>query len=589
MDHLLFNQIRLRLGSQRTLVVVAVVALVVLVFAGASASSNPESAGFWEVLSSGLRQQPLVLCFLIIGCGMGFGSIRMAGLSFGTSGVLFAGLLFGHLGRHESWTLPAGLDKLGLVLFVYAVGLGAGPTFFRAFRTQGRQLAFLGIATVVVGATTVSGLAWAFKLPAELATGLFAGSLTSTPALASGIHSAQEVAKDTTAVSIGFGIAYPIGVIGVVLFVQLLPRLLRIDMAGLGEELQSRIGGQSRIGRFLVRISNPAMFGKSLHQIPALDRLSGQITRVQQGDQLVPITPEHVFAEGQTVLLVTDSDTADVLTMILGVPTKANVLINADRDRAEVVVTSPQMMHKKLRELHLMSRYGVTIAHIERYGVDFVPNGNTTFCMADRATVVGEPEGLKAFERAAGHRKRRVHETDLMSLGFGLVVGIVLGMIPIEIPGVGRITLGLAGGPLLAGLLFAHFGRFMGIVGHMPIAARMLTQSIGLALFLAYAGFQAGNRIVAMITLYGMKPIWMSLAVTAVCLIVGYVFSRRVLRMDFMQTVGGMCGAMTSTAGIGVVATKTDCDVPVTSYAAAYPAALVMMTIVAQLLIRVLP
>ena len=453
---------------------------------------NPAPTVLWETVSRAL-EQPWVLCFLIIACGMGLGSVRLLDISFGTSGVLFSGLVFGHIGQREGWTMPEGIGTLGLILFVYAAGLVRARRSFWAFRDQGRQLALLGIVTVVIAAMTTGILTWTLKLPGELATGLFAGSLTSTPALASGIDSAEEVGKEASAVSVGFGMAYPVGVVGVVLFVQLLPKLLRINMARLGDDLQSRLAARNRIDRFLVKITNPAVFGKRLPDIRLLDQVSGQITRVLQGDQLVPIRPDHVFAEGQVVLLVTDANTAEILTMVLGEPSDVPVVINADRDRYEVVVTSPAMLNIPLRELHLRSKFGVTVARVERYGVQFVPNGDTRFSMADRVTVVGEPEGLKAFEQAAGHRGRRVHETDLMSLGFGLVVGILIGMMPIRIPGLGEFTLGMAGGPLLAGLLFAHFGRFMGIVGHMPIAARMLTQSIGLAFFLASAGFEAGG------------------------------------------------------------------------------------------------
>jgi putative transport protein len=231
----------------------------------------------------------------------------------------------------------------------------------------------------------------------------------------------------------------------------------------------------------------------------------------------------------------------------------------------------------------------VTIARIERYGITFVPNADSCFSMADRVTAVGEPEGLKAFEKAAGHRTRKLHETDLMSVGLGLVVGLLLGMIPFRIPGIGQFQFGLAGGPLLSGLLFAHFGRFMGIVGYMPLAARMLTQELGLALFLAAAGFQAGGHFLEMLRQYGAAPFVMSLTVAVVSAIAAFLIGRFALRMNLMQVLGGACGAMTSTAGIGAIVDKTDCDVPVTSYAAAYPAALVLMTILAQLLVSLLP
>jgi putative transport protein len=169
-----------------------------------------------------------------------------------------------------------------------------------------------------------------------------------------------------------------------------------------------------------------------------------------------------------------------------------------------------------------------------------------------------------------------------------LVVGILIGNIPIGIPGVAEFQLGLAGGPLLAGLLFAHFGRFMGIVGYMPLAARMWTQELGLAFFLAAAGFQAGEHFLEMLRIHGATPFLISVAVAAAPITAAFLFGRYALRMNLMQVLGGTCGSMTSTAGIGAITDKTDCDIPVTSYAAAYPAALVMMTILAQVLLGLL-
>jgi putative transport protein len=553
------------------------------------AAAGPPVAepGPWEVASQVLHQQPLVLCFLVIALGMGLGSFRIAGLSLGTSGVLFSALLFGHFGQQEDWAMPEMVGKLGLVLFVYAVGLGAGPTFFRTFRDQGKQLALLGVVTVVAGGITAWAAARILQIPGELATGIFSGAMTSTPALAAGLQAAQEAGGASQSVSIGYGMAYPMGVIAVVVFVQLLPRLLRVNLEVLGRELQLQIRSKNRIGRYLVRIANPAVYGKTLHEVPLLDRVSGQITRKLEHGQLVPVRPDHVFEEGQVILLVTDDKSADMLTMMMGERANETVVIDSDRDRADVVITSPELIGRPLRDLHLRTRFGVTISRIERYGVDFVPNANSTFANADRVTAVGEPEGLQAFETAAGHRIRKLHETDLMSVGMGLVVGIVLGMIPIPIPGVGQFTLGLAGGPLLAGLLFAHFGRFMGIVGYMPLAARMLTQEIGLAFFLAAAGFDAGGEFAAMLRQFGATPFVMSLVVAVIPMTIAVFCARFVLQMDLMQTLGGICGSMTSTAGIGAIVNKTDCDIPVASYAAAYPAALVMMTILAQVLIAV--
>ncbi len=567
--------------------VLVLVPFISRVAAGQASESGSGLYWPWQVADWAL-QEPLVLCFLIVGVGMGLGSIRVAGMALGTSGVLFAGLLFGHWGEGQGWKFPEFLGTLGMVLFVYAVGLGAGPTFFRTFRDQGKQLAFLGMVTVMTGAGVALLMARVSGIPGDLAAGVFAGALTSSPALAAGIHAVDEAGRQPLAVSIGYGLAYPVGIMAVIVFVQLVPRLLRVNLEMVGYELQQQIRGKKTIGRFLIEIANPAVFGKLLNELELPERIGWQITRVLQQDRLVPIKNDHVLQAGQIILLVTDHRHAERLIAMLGHRTERSVVIDSDHDRADLVVTSSEMISRTLRELKLRSRFGVTIARIERYGVSFVPNAATAFSMGDRVTAVGEPAGLKAFEQAAGHRIRKLHETDLMSAGLGLVVGILLGMVPVYIPGWGEFQLGLAGGPLLAGLLFAHFGRFLGIVGYMPTAARMLTQELGLAFFLAAAGFQAGGHLVPMLREYGVMPFVMSLVVAFVSLSVSAVFARFVFRMNVLQVLGGTCGAMTSTAGIGALLTKTDCDVPATSYAAAYPAALVMMTILTQLLVAAL-
>jgi putative transport protein len=511
--------------------------------------------------------------------------IRVAGLSLGSSGVLFVALLFGHLGRETAWSLPDGMGIFGLVLFVYTIGLSAGSTFFRTIMSQGRQLALLSVIVVSLGGMATIAASKLFGLPAGFAAGLFAGSMTSTPALAASIEAVGQGGGDPTAASIGYGLAYPIGVITTVLFVQALPRLLRIDLEELSHTLESANSTSSGIHRYLVEVCNPAVIGKRLSELQPLQDLHGQLTRAMQGERLVPIQADHVLEAGQIVMLVADAEHAETLTMILGRPASVEAAMDVDRDRAWVVVTNPDVLERPLRELHLRGRFGVTISRIERYGASFVPSAKTILMMGDRLTVVGPPEGLRAFLKAAGHRVRKLHETDLMSLAAGLAAGIALGQIPIPVPGVGTITLGLAGGPLLAGLLFAHFGRFLGVVGYMPLAARMLAQELGLVMFLAAAGFTAGGSFLEYVREYGVAPFVASALIALVPLAGALAASRWVFRIDLLQTLGGTCGAMTSTAALGTLTSKTDSERPITSYAAAYPMALVLMTIAAQLIV----
>jgi putative transport protein len=534
-----------------------------------------------------LLANQLLLCFLILAVGMGLGAIRLGGISLGTSGVLFAALLLGHWGTNAGWSLPDKIGSLGLVLFVYTVGLGSGTTFFRTFRQQGKGLALLGIVTVAGAAVATWALAWLLDIPGELATGVFAGSLTSTPALASAIETATTTGRNSLAVSIGYGMAYPLGVVGVVLYAQLLPKLLRVSLDELDGKVKAAGRESGGIVRRLVRISNPAIIDRSIREVGELAHVKAQIPRVLDGERLVPMKPDHVFQDGQVVLLVTDEDNADLLTALLGKPTEVPFFVDSGHDRAEIVLSNSELLGRPLRELHLRSRFGVTISRIERFEVPFVPSGDTTLNAGDRITAVGPPDQLRLFAKEAGHRTRKLHETDLMSLALCLAVGILVGMIPIQLPGLPEFSLGMAGGPLLVGLLVAHFGQFLGNTAYMPAAARMLTQELGLALFLADAGFLAGGSFMDTIKMYGAAPFLLSFIVIVVSLSLAYSFARFALGMNLLQILGGTCGAMTSTAGVGALSGATDSAIPVASYAAAYPASLVMMIVFAQILIAI--
>ena len=560
------------------LLIAALILLPAVTSADAPSSNAPGSV-------AAALENPLLLTFTIMCVGLGLGMIRVAGLSLGSSGVLFAALAFGHLGRETGWGLPDGIGVFGLVLFVYTIGLSAGSTFFRTIMSQGRQLALLSVVVVSLGAAATVAAAKLFGLPAGFAAGLFAGSMTSTPALAASIESLGQAGRDPTTASIGYGLAYPIGVMTTVLFVQALPRLLRVDLDELSHRLDSADSTSSGIQRRLVEVCNPAVVGKRLSELQPLQDSHGQLTRVMQGERLVPIQADHVLEAGQIVMLVADAGHAEMLTMILGRPSTAEAAMDVDRDRAWVVVTNPDVLDRPLSELHLRGRFGLTISRVERYGASFVPSAKTILMMGDRLTVVGPPDGLRAFLKAAGHRVRKLHETDLTSLAAGLAAGIAIGQIPIPVPGVGTVTLGLAGGPLLAGLLFAHFGRFLGVVGYMPLAARMLAQELGLVMFLAAAGFTAGGSFLEYVREFGAAPFMASGIIAVVPLAGALAVSRWGFRIDLLQTLGGACGAMTSTAALGTLTSKTDSERPITSYAAAYPMALVLMTIAAQLIV----
>lgn len=526
-----------------------------------------------------LVSQPVAALFAVIGLGMALGRVSLFGVRLGNSGVIFTALLFGALG----YAAPSGIRSLGLVLFVYCVGITAGPGFFRSFVQQGSQLVKLGLLLAGISTIVAVACAWLFQLPAALAAGIFAGAMTSTPGLAA----ALEAMGDAPEVSVGYGIAYPIGVVGVVLFVQLLPRLLRIDLAE--EARKHGMGGTParEIRRALIKVTNPNLFGKPVSGHSVTAALHCQISRISQGDKLAPIKPDTVFEPDSYVLAVGEADKLPSLIEFIGDKSTRKFEMDIETERLRVVVTSAHVVGKTLRELNLLNRFGVTITRIERNAVTLPPRAETVIQYADRLTAVAESGQLSAFADFAGHRARALDETDMLSVAAGIVLGLLLGMIPLVLPGGVRITLGAAGGPLFVGLLLGHFGRIGPLSGYIPRPARLFIMEIGLVLFLAAAGTQAGGQFLHTLREYGVLLPVTAVIVAATPMTAGYLFASRCLKLNILQILGGICGGMTSTPGLGAISGKTDSDAPALSYAAVYPLALILVTLAAQVLARI--
>lgn len=527
-----------------------------------------------------LAAQPLFVLFAVLVSGLLLGRIEIADLSLGASGVLFTALAAGHF----HLPLPGGVGKLGLALFVYCVGLAAGPTFFNTFRRQGKKFAQLSVAIVLTGAATAWALGRFCAIPADLSGGLLAGALTSTPALAASIEAAG---RDSNA-AVGFGVAYPFGVIGVVLLAQLLPRLLRVDLDTLGQQLDRAAAERNTIVRELVEIVNPTIAGKTPDEVASLKNANVAITRRLIEGRLVPIEPDYRFKTGDHVTLIAAPDIADSVIEALGRRSERTFMMDTEYERRQVVVTAPAMLGKPLRKLKFRKHYSVTVSRITRQDVSFVPSPQTRLQNADQLTVVGMRHRLDEFTQAAGHRPRALDVTDIVSLCAGIAIGIAAGMIKIPLPGGGTFSLGMTGGPLLTALLLGHFGVVGPIAGYMPRPSRLLLNDIGLILFLAASGVQAGASFMTVLAEHGPKLVTAGAVITVAPVLIGYPLARYVFKLNMLEALGGICGGMTSTPGLGAITAKTDAQAPVIGYAAAYPVALILMTLGTQAVVTLL-
>ena len=524
-----------------------------------------------------LFSNQILSLFAVIAAGLLLGRVRLFGLTLGSSGVIFSALLFGHLG----WDIPDGVGTMGLVMFVYVVGLRAGPTFFRSFKGQGGSLAKMAATLIFLGAATTYLLATNFSIPVDLAAGIFAGALTSTPGLAA----AMERLPGDSQIAVGYGIAYPFGVIGIVLFVQLLPRILRVDLIELGKKLQQQNDPGRNIVRVLVEVVNPAVIGRRLEDIEFIGNSNCQVSRHLVGNRLVPVPSDFVLEQGQFVLVIGREFRVPNVVNLLGKKAEnVDYNIDTERERQQVVVSSQNVVGKSLAELRPIHQFGVTVTRISRHNLVFVPDMADEVEYGDTLSVVGEPENIRTFADYAGHRERTAFETDLISLGVGIIAGILLGMVSFDLGGK-SFALGMSGGPLFVALILGHFGKIGPVTGRMPQASQLLLMEIGLVFFLAGAGVNAGHTLLPVIQEYGLALCLAAIIVVMVPAVVGYLLGRFVFKMNLLQIIGGVCGGLTSTPGLGVITAKTDSDIPVVSYAAAYPVALILMTVFAQILV----
>ncbi|MDP0501112.1 MAG: TrkA C-terminal domain-containing protein [Verrucomicrobiota bacterium JB022] len=525
-----------------------------------------------------ILSNPLLVLFGLIGLGLLLGNLQFRGINLGSSGVIFVALLAGHLGMK----VPAGVGQIGLVLFVYSVGIGAGARFFGAMKREGSQLAKLAVLVVGSGALTALLAAWIFHIEPGLIAGIFAGALTSTPALAAAIEGAGQGAAGP--VVVGYGIAYPFGVIGVVLFVQLLPKLL-------GKRLEDEAGEEETaptptVTRRLIEVTNPNLFGQRFAESKLPQLGACLVSRVWRNERLEPVTYEDTFEPGQLLLLVGEPSALELATEFVGRASDRKVVLDADNERQVMVVTSQDVVGKSLKEIDPLRNHGVVITRMSRLEFTLVPQLDTRLEKGDFITVVGSENRLKKFAKIVGHHANAYTETSLVSLAIGIALGIVLGLITVPLPWGGTFSLGLSGGPLMVALLLGHFGKVGGILGYIPRPTRLLLQEMGLVLFLADAGTKGGATMAEAIASQGAIIFVIGAVVTLVPMLFGFLAARKIFRMPLPQALGGICGGMTSTPALGTIVAKTPLQAPIVSYATVYPVAVILMALLAKLLMQ---
>ncbi|MGC1375992.1 MAG: TrkA C-terminal domain-containing protein [Anaerolineales bacterium] len=530
-------------------------------------------------------EQTFVL-FLIMALGSWIGQLSFKKISLGTAGVLFVALVFGHFGL----SVPKVVMDLGLLLFVYAVGLQAGMRFFRSFRRQGIQFIVIGVVTVVVGGLVTVLAAKIWGLPFDLAAGLYTGALTCTPALAAAIDSVSRLTGGSSAaVSVGYGVAYPFSMVAVVLLVQLLPRLLKRDLKA--EEARWREEQAKETPGIVARqyrITNPNVDGRLVSEID-LHRLGAvNLSRVRRGDKVSAASGQTRLQLGDVVMVVGQEAEVAKMSVLLGEPVQVQMDINTDVKSVDVYVTEDSLVGKQLKNLKIWERYTVVITRIRREGLEITPTGAASLEIGDSIRVVGETVAVDDFVHLVAGKPGRRQETQMVTFLLGLVLGVALGTIHIPLPNGLDLKLGGAGGVFLVGLLIGHFGRVGSFRLWVPPAARNITRDLGLMFFLAGAGTSAGAQIVQVVQQQGVGLVTAGILVSSVTVLTGLLLMLPVYRLTLLSTMGALCACMTNPPALGAAQSQAETDLPTVSYASVYPVALIFKILIAQVLVEVL-
>ncbi len=541
-------------------------------------------------MSALLAQQMLVL-FLILAIGSWLGHLSLRGMSLGNTAVFFVGLAFGHFGA----TIPKPIMDLGLLLFLYAMGLQAGPRFFRTFRKQGLQFVIVAVAAIVAAGAVTVGLAALLDLPYALAAGMFTGALTHTPSLAGAMEAISRIDPAQAAMaSVGYGIAYPLSVVGVPLVMQMVPKLLRRDVkVAEADWLAAQRAERPALARRQFKVTNPNLDGKRLAELDTHRLSQVNVSRVllrSQGTaaEVVAGTPDVVLHLGDVLLVVGAEDQLGKMRLLIGEEVEVAMEANAHAVSRDLYVTEATLAGKRLMDLHIWDRYSVVITRIRRQGQELTPVGASTLELGDTLRVVGDTPAVAQFAKLISGDARRINETNMVPFFIGLVLGIALGLIPFRLSDGLTIRLGAAPGAFLVSLLLGHFGRIGPFRVYVPSAAKNLIRELGLMLFLGGVGVNSGAQLQTVFQEQGPELFAAGAAITLAAILVTLLLAHGLYKMNLLSTMGLLSGVMTNSTSLAAASSQISTDVPALAYASVLPVALILKILAAQILVQVL-
>ena len=552
---------------------------------------------FTELFTTQSFIQAVLSISLICAAGLALGKIKIFGVSLGATFVFFAGIIAGHFGMAINPDMLSALQNFGLILFIYALGVQVGPGFFSAFKKGGFKMNMLATALMLTGTLMMLVIHWTSGISLADIMGLFSGAVTNTPMLGAAQQALLQVdpsnAEGANNMAMACAVGYPFGLLGMILCVVILHKTTARKKANRNTNNTS---DNTFITEYIV--TNPGIFGKSIQDIRSNADCQFVISRIWKDGKVIIPTGETIIEENEHILVISGKKDTERISLLFG--SQENVdwnkkgidwnAIDSQLVSRKILVTKPKVNGIKLGDLRLRNSFGINITRVNRAGIDLLPSRSLRLQLGDRLTIVGEARSIENAGKILGNEAQELRTPHLTSVFIGIVVGLILGSIPFAIPGMSMpVKLGIAGGPIVIGIVMGAFGPRLHIATYMSQSANLMLRQLGLTIYLAGLGLSAGAGFFETVfSAQGLKWILISTSLAVVpVLIVGFA-AARIFKTDYAKNVGMLCGSMANPMALSYANTTAESDEPAVAYATVYPISMFLRVISAQMIMILL-
>ncbi|HBS6037862.1 putative transporter [Klebsiella aerogenes] len=533
---------------------------------------------------------------LVAVVGLWIGNVKIRGVGFGIGGVLFGGIIVGHFVDQAGITLSSPMlhfiQEFGLILFVYTIGIQVGPGFFASLRVSGLKLNLFAILIVVLGGLVTAILHKLFNIPLPVVLGIFSGAVTNTPALGAG----QQILRDlglpfdvVDQMGMSYAMAYPFGICGILLTMWLVRLFFRINVEKEAQQFDESSGnGHAHLHTVNVRVENPNLNNMAIQDVPMLNSDKIICSRLKRDELLMVPAPGTLIQHGDLLHLVGRPEDLHNAQLVIGKEVATSLSTRGTDLKVErVVVTNEKVLGKKIRDLHFKQRYDVVISRLNRAGVELVASSHASLQFGDILNLVGRPQAIDAVANELGNAQQKLQQVQMLPVFIGIGLGVLLGSIPLFIPGFpAALKLGLAGGPLIMALILGRIGSIGKLYWFMPPSANLALRELGIVLFLAVVGLKSGGDFVDTL-LHGEGLSWIAygIFITAIPLLTVGILARMLAKMNYLTLCGMLAGSMTDPPALAFANNlHATSGAAALSYATVYPLVMFLRIITPQLL-----